>query len=155
MGLFAQRFPKARIVHIQRDPLDVRISCFERVSGMTVPWTADLTQLGTVIRLYQELMDHWKQLNPMRIYTVDYERLVRNKEEEMRKLLDFLELPWDPAILNHHEKLRGTVDGREQTPPPALASDQAAKPVYDSSIGRGARFGAALDPLRKAIAGQA
>ena len=154
VGLLAQMFPKARFIHIDRDPLDVGISCFERLPAVVVPWSADLIQLGTVIRIYRELMEHWKRLLPGRIHTVQYEQLVRNQEGEMRKILDFLGLPWDPAVLaHHHSKDRGGND-RTQEPLPTLGSEQASRPVYDSSIGRGARFGAALDPLRKAIAGE-
>jgi tetratricopeptide (TPR) repeat protein len=155
VGLFGQMFPNARVIHIRRDPLDVGISCFERVSATAVPWSADLTQLGTVIRLSEDLMSHWKSFSPLPIHTVEYEELVRNQEAETRKLLDFLGLPWDPAVLKHFDKESLPGKNRESDPPPTMGSEQAAKPVYDSSIGRGARFGAVLDPLRKAIAGEA
>jgi tetratricopeptide (TPR) repeat protein len=154
VGLLAQMFPNARFIHIQRDPLDIGISCFERISASAVPWSADLVHLGRVIRQYQTMMSHWKRLMPTRIHTVEYEQLVRNQEEETRKILNFLELPWDPAVLRHHEKPSDKSKNRENAPPPTLGTEQASKPVYDSSIGRGARFGAALDPLRKAIAGE-
>lgn len=152
LGLIAQMFPKARVIHIQRDPLDIGISCFERIAAPAVPWSADLTQLGTVIRHYQEIMAHWKALNVLPILTVQYEQLVRNPEPETRRIVEFLGLPWDDACLHHHEK-RGS-KARENAPPPTLGSEQAAKPIYDSSVGRGARFGAAIEPLRKAIAGE-
>ncbi len=154
LGLFGQMFPKARAIHIKRNPLDIGISCFERIAATAVPWSANLHQLGTVIRRYQELMEHWKALNVLPILTVEYEQLVRNPEAETRRIIEFLGLPWDDACLAHHDKSRQKAKARTSIPAPTLGSAQAAKPVYDSSVGRGSRFGAAIEPLRKAIAGE-
>jgi tetratricopeptide (TPR) repeat protein len=142
LGLLGQTFPNARAIHIERDPVDLGISCFERVAATVAPWSADLTHLGTVIRLHSELMEHWKALKPMPILTVSYERLLRETEAETKRIIEFLELPWDPACLAALSSLRRP------------SENDAGFQLDDASIGRGARFGAALNPLRKAIAGE-
>ncbi len=154
-GLLGQVFPKARIIHIDRDPVDVGISCFERVAATVAPWSATLENLGGVIRVYRELMDHWKAVQPLPILTVSYERLLRQPEEETKRVIEFIGLPWDPACLNALSALRRSADasgGRFTTSP---EDGDSGFQLDESSIGRGVRFGKALDPLRKALAGEA
>jgi tetratricopeptide (TPR) repeat protein len=155
IGLLGQLFPKARVIHIDRDPVDVGISCFERVAATVAPWSASLTHLGSVIRVYRELMEHWKALQPLPILSVSYERLLRHPEEETKRIIEFLGLPWDPACLASLSSLRRAADasgGRFIAP---SADGDSGMQLDESSIGRGVRFGKALDPLRKALAGEA
>lgn len=147
VGLIAMAFPDAHVIHLRRDPLDNAISCFERLDPSVVPWAARLETIGGVLREADDLMKYWIEHAPVKILTVDYETLVREPATETRRILDFLGLPWDDACLHHHRKKPGAA-----LPPPTLATDQAAKPLTDRSIGRGARFGALLDPLRAALA---
>jgi LPS sulfotransferase NodH len=147
VGLIAMAFPDARVIHLRRDPLDNAISCFERLDPSAVAWAARLETIGLVMRESESLMAHWREHAPIRILTVDYETLVREPRAETQRILDFLGLPWNDACLEHHRRKPGAA-----LPPPTLATDQAAKPITDRSIGRGARFGALLDPLRAALA---
>lgn len=154
-GLIEMAFPASRIIHIRRDPIDAGISCFERLRPQAVAWAGSLRSIGIALRAADMLLDHWKTVCTVPILTVQYESLVRQQESETRRIIDFLGLPWDDACLRHHERRGDTKDlgGKRpdgSSPPPTLASEQAAKPMYDSSIGRGTRFGAALDPLRAA-----
>ncbi len=149
VGLIAMAFPDARVIHLRRDPMDVGISCFERLEPTALPWSASLKHIGMTIRATEELMEYWKANAPIPILTVQYEDLVRETETEARRILDFLGLPWDAACLAHHTAGRGTTGAM---PAPTLASEQAARPMSDASIGRAARFGALLDPLREALA---
>jgi len=143
LGLYSRVFPASRAIHIRRDPLDAGISCFERLTPLAVPWSSRLESIGRLLRECDRLMEFWKQNLEIPILTVEYEELVRNPEVQTRRVIEFIGLPWDDACLSHHE---GDKDKRLR-PPPTLASEQAAKPIYDASIGRGARFGKALDAL--------
>ena len=146
LGLYSRVFPAARAIHIRRDPMDAGISCFERLNPLATPWSTDLARIGRMLRESERLMEFWKQTLEIPILTVEYEELVRDQAAQTRRIIEFIGLPWDDACLSHHT---GDRDKRHR-PPPTLATEQAAKPIYDSSIGRGARFGAALDPLRAA-----
>lgn len=155
VGLISMVFPAARVIHLRRDPADVGISCFERLRPVSVPWSASLRSIGIAMKACDVMMDHWKQVARIPILTVQYETLVREPEQETRRIVEFLGLPWDDACLAHHRKApKGTgrtADGAT-LPPPTLSSEQASKPITDSSIGRGTRFGAALDVMRAAYA---
>jgi tetratricopeptide (TPR) repeat protein len=155
VGLIEMAFPASRIIHIRRDPLDAGISCFERLRPNAVYWSGSLRTIGIALRAADLLLEHWKSVCTVPILTVEYESLVRHQEAETRRIVEFLGLPWDDACLAFHakggSKPAANADGeRRIEPAPTLASEQASKPMYDSSIGRGARFGAGLDPLREA-----
>lgn len=151
VGLIEMAFPASRVIHIRRDPIDAGISCFERLRPNAVAWCHSLRAIGIALRAADMLLEHWKSVCTVPILTVEYESLVRNQEAETRRIVEFLGLPWDDGCIEFHRKGQES-RGQAGKPPPTLASEQASKPMYDSSIGRGARFGAALDPLRQAYA---
>ncbi len=148
VGLIAMAFPDARVIHLRRDPLDVGISCLERLLGHAVGWSSDLTHIGVALRGAERLMEHWKEVAPIPILTVDYESLVRRQREETARILEFLGLPWDDACMAFHREHKPLAE----RPAPTLATEQTRRPMNDRSIGRGARFGKGLDPLRAALA---
>ncbi len=168
VGLIAMAMPEARIIHLKRDTLDTGISCFERLRPGQVAWSRSLRLIGIALRACDVLMEHWhatlEEVRDLRrqsgtggeehtpaILRVEYETLVREPERETRRLVEFLGLPWDDACLAYHTSgSRKVTPAGGIAPPPTLSSEQASKPIYDSSIGRGLRFGAALDPLRAA-----
>ena len=141
--------PDARIIHLQRDPMDIGISCFERLEPNSVAWSGDLRNIALAIKGTDSLMAHWKEVSGIPILDVRYEDLVRDPEAQVRRVLDFIGLPWDDACLRHHVPKDSELDA--QRPPPTLGSEQASRPVNDRSIGRAARFGPLLAPLRQAL----
>lgn len=151
VGLISMAFPEARVIHLHRDTLDTGISCFERLRPGQVAWSRSLRLIGVALKACDVLMEHWKSVATVPILDVQYETLVQHTESETRRIIDFLGLPWNDACLAHHDASKSK-RGDGTPPPPTLASEQAAKPIYDSSIGRGARFGSGLDPLRQAYA---
>ncbi|MDZ4754666.1 MAG: sulfotransferase [Phycisphaerae bacterium] len=159
VGLIAMAFPDARVIHLQRDPMDIGISCFERLEGPAIPWSTNLKSIGLAIKATESLMAYWKEHSRIKILTVQYEDLVRHQERETRRVIEFLGLPWDDACLAHHDRA-GAREPRADgvaapvAPPPTLGSEQASRPVSDKSIGRAARFGRLLDPLREALASE-
>lgn len=150
VGLIEMAFPAARVIHLRRDPMDVGISCFERLRTGSIAWCGSLRSIGLALKACEVLLAHWKAVATIPILTVEYESLVRHPVEETKRIIEFLGLPWDDRCLRRERESRG--DRGRIEPPPTLASEQAARPLYDSAIGRGARFGAALDPLREAFA---
>lgn len=142
LGLIALLFPNAKIIHTRRDPLDTCVSCFTvQMEEGTHLYTSDLATLGAYYREYEDLMAHWQENLPLPIYESQYERLIESPEEQSRRLVDFLGLPWDPACLAFHETKR----------PVRTNSMQVRQPIYASSIGRWRNYAKHLGPLRSAL----
>jgi tetratricopeptide (TPR) repeat protein len=141
IGLIAILFPKARVIHCRRDPIDTCVSCFMQIfRGLS--FTLDLADLGRYYRDYERLMAHWHVVRPLPIKDVVYEDLVADVEQGTRQLLDFCGLPWDDRCLRFYENPR-TVR--------TVSKFQVRRPVYTTSIGRWRRYRSRLAPLLDAL----
>jgi len=149
LGLVELCLPGARIIDLRRDPMDNCLSCFASPLGHSLAFSADLRDLGHSYRSYERLMDHWNRVLRTPILRVRYEDVVADQETWSRKLIEFCGLPWNPSCLEFYRESRGTANSMPAAV--TLSYDQVRRPVYDSSIGRAARFGALLDPLAAAL----
>jgi len=142
IGLILRLFPDARILHTVRDPLDTCLSNYFLHLSHTQPHALDLAHLGHQYRAYQELMAHWKSIAPDKIIDVDYDALVRSPELEIRKVLTFLNLPFDAACLDFHNS---------RTPVKTASVWQVREPLYQRSSGRWRNYESHLGPLLEAL----
>ncbi len=140
IGLIWMLFPGARIIHIQRDPLDVCLSCYTRPLNM--PYVSNLEHLGFVARQFERLMGHWKATLDIPALTIRYEDLVADQQNTTRRIIDFVGLPWNDSCLRYYESRRKVT---------TLSFDQVNKPIYDSSIGRWRHYDQHLGPLKAAL----
>jgi hypothetical protein len=106
-------------------------------------FTYDMRELGLYYRGYHTLMAHWRgNLTMDTFFEVDYESLVSAPREETRRLLDFLELPWNDACLRFFDTRRAVN---------TASFAQVRRPVYRSSIGSARPFHSHLQPLISAL----
>jgi hypothetical protein len=98
MTLLQDALPEARFIHMIRDGRDVAMSLVPREWGpKTYAGAADLWR-----RRIQKARD---QAPKLRHYMeVHYEELITDQEPVLRRVADFLELPWDPVMLDYHER---------------------------------------------------
>lgn len=99
IGLIKRMFPGARIIHTVRDPRDTAISIFALHAGPALAYATDLGDIAHVEAEYRRLMAHWRALYPRDIQVLDYDRLVRDPEQEVRAMLDFLGVASEPCLL--------------------------------------------------------
>jgi tetratricopeptide (TPR) repeat protein len=138
-GLIYMMFPNAKIVHTKRNPIDSCLSTWTKLFKDDMPHSYDLGELGRYHRRYQELMDHWREVLPASAFLeVQYEEMVADPETNARRVIDFLELEWDPRCLKFHESDR---------PVKTASVSQVRKPIYKTSVERGLRYGDKLNPL--------
>jgi hypothetical protein len=125
--------------------MDSCFSCFARLFDRdNLEFAYDLGELGRAYGRYIGLMRHWHAvLPPGSILDLRYEDLVADLEGQARRLLDYLELPWDARCLSFHENTR-RVD--------TASAAQVRKPIYASSVARWRRFGSHLAPLLEQVA---
>ncbi len=143
-GLIVQALPRAKIIHVRRDPLDTCLSCYTKLFTREQQFSYDLTELGRFYRAYEALMAHWRAVLPAdRFIEIAYEDLVGDFELQARRLVRFLGLDWDPACAAFHETRRIIR---------TASLNQVREPIYSRSIGRAQRYAAYLAPLTAALA---
>ncbi|MDR3527389.1 MAG: sulfotransferase [Rhizomicrobium sp.] len=144
-GLIHLILPNAKIIHVQRDPLDTCFSCFTNLFSQSIDYSYDLGELGRYYRSYERLMAHWRHLLPQgAMLDVSYEALVGDFETEARRIVAYTGLAWDDACLSFHTTKRVVH---------TLSAAQVRQPLYQTAIGRTVPYTAWLEPLRRALAG--
>jgi tetratricopeptide (TPR) repeat protein len=100
LGVIHAVFPNARIIYMQRDPIDTCLSCYFQNFSLAHNFTLDLSDLAHYYQEHHRLMNHWRTVLPQgSILDVPYEELVADSEGWTRKMLDFIELEWDARCL--------------------------------------------------------
>jgi tetratricopeptide (TPR) repeat protein len=140
LGVIHSVFPNARIIYMQRDPIDTCLSCYFQKFVLSLNFTMDLSDLADYYRQHRRLMAHWRAvLPPGTLLDVPYEELVADQEGWSRKILDFLGLEWDERVLNFHETKRDV----------ATASFwQVRQKMFKSSVQRWRNYEKFIGPLR-------
>ena len=143
LGLIHLALPEARIVYVQRNPLDICFSCYSLLFDHGQHFSYDQGELGRYCRAYIELMAHWRALLPPdRFLEVRYEAVIADPETEARRLIDFCGLDWDPRCLAFHET---------QRPVLTASAAQVRRPIYQTSRDRSAPYRKHLGPLIAAL----
>lgn len=142
LGLIALALPRAKIVQCLRNPIDTCVSCFSTQFSKSLPYTHDLGELGSLYRLYRDLMAYWESVLPISFFKLRYEDLVSDQERTSRELLEFCGLPWDDRCLAFHKTERAIL---------TASSVQVRRPIYSDSVERWRRYEKHLDALREAL----
>jgi tetratricopeptide (TPR) repeat protein len=128
LGIIHTVFPKAKIIHIRRNPVDTCVSIYSTHFGGGPNFAYKQGNIVFHYREYLRLMEHWRQVLPAEsFFELDYEQLVADKENVVRQVIDFCGLPWDDACLHHENKVSMVT-----TP----SRWQARQPVYSTSVER-------------------
>lgn len=142
LGLIAQLFPGARIIHCVRDPLDTCLSIYFQDFTRHHDYAVDLRNIGTHYRQYQKLMNHWHNVLDIPMVEVEYRKLILEQEKTTRDLLDFCELVWDAACMNFHDSKRVVH---------TASYSQVTQPIYQQSVERWRHYERYLDDLKAAL----
>ena len=144
-GLISSILPKARIIHVIRDPLDTCLSCYGKLFSGSVNSAYDLGELGRYYRGYEALMAHWHRVLPQTVLVdVAYEDLVGDLETQARRLVAHCGLEWDARCLDFHKTARVVR---------TASAIQVRRPLYRSAVGRARFYLPWLRPLTDALAG--
>ena len=138
VGLIAMLFPRARVIHTQRDPVDTCLSCYFQGFTQKLPYTGDLAWLGRYQQQTERIMAHWAKVLSIPILPVRYEELVADQEAVSRDIIDFVGLEWDEACLRFYETRRSVK---------TASYEQVRRPIYTSSLERWRRYQTHLGPL--------
>jgi tetratricopeptide (TPR) repeat protein len=136
-------FPQARIILALRHPCDVVLSCFMANFRLNEGMSS-FVRLDTTAELYDlsfSYYEHVQSLMPFPTHVVMYEKLVADRETELRKLFDFLGRDWHDAVLDHQETAKKR--GRIKT----ASYAQVVEPIYTRSAGRWEKYRKHLEPV--------
>ena len=140
IGFLANIFPNIKIINCKRNPVDICWSNFKNYFGVSLNFSNDLEDLAQYYNQYESIMKFWKKHFSNNIYDLNYENLVTNSEKEIKNLIKFCELNWDPNCLKHYENKRLIK---------TVSFNQARKPIYKSAIKSSSMFEKYLDKLFK------
>ncbi len=139
LGAIMKALPKARIINLQRHPMDTCFSNYKLLFRLgSALQTYDLLTMGEYYCRYTDLMAHWHRLAPGRILDVSYERLVTDPEVETRRVTDYLGLEWRPECLEFYKS-----DSVVAT----ASVSQVRRPIYTGSLYKWKKFERQLQPL--------
>jgi hypothetical protein len=134
--------PNAKIIDARRHPLGCCLSNFRQHFARGQDFTYDLENLGHYYSDYVQLMAHVDAVLPGRVHRVTYERMVDDTETEIRALLDYCGLEFEPACLTFYETERAV-----RTP----SSEQVRQPIYRAATEEWQPYEQHLEPLKKAL----
>ncbi len=142
VGLIKKLFKNCKIIHCSRNPLDTCLSIYFHNFNTNHPYASDLNNLGHYYNLYKDLMSFWETSYSSDIYNIQYESLLDSPEENIKSLLNYLNLEWQDECL-HFYKNKRTVN----TP----SYNQVRKPMYKTSTNRWKNYQNFITPLINAI----
>ena len=127
IGFIKIFFPNSKIIHCKRDPKDNCLSIYKNnFSSPNMNWAFDQKDISKYYNNYSFLMKFWCSKIPEFIHTIEYEKLVSDKKNEIEKLLEFCELELDDNCFNHHKNTKTQIK--------TVSISQARQAVYSSSV---------------------
>lgn len=142
-GFIYLTLPNAKIIDARRDPIDTCVGNYRQLFAQGKNQSYDLQELGEYYLQYRRMMDHWDEVLPGRILRVQYEDVVGNLEQQVRRILDYCELPWEDACLKYFESDRAVN---------TASSEQVREPIYKDAIGYWKNYESHLDELLEVLA---
>ncbi|MCY7272046.1 MAG: sulfotransferase [Sphingomonas bacterium] len=142
VGLIRLILPNAKIIDARRHPLACGFSNFKQHFARGQGFTYDLADIGAYYADYVTLMRHFDVVQPGLVHRVIHEALVDDPEGEVRRLLDHLGLPFDPACLAFHENKRAVR---------TASSEQVRRPISRDGLEQYRVFDPWLGPLKAAL----
>jgi tetratricopeptide (TPR) repeat protein len=139
VGLIKTLFPRAKIIHTTRHPLDNCLSAYFLHLDHGMAYALDLIDTGHFYRQQRRLMAHWRALYGDDVYAFDYDAFVQDPRAALEPLLAFCGLDWNDALLSFH--------ARESSVKTASVW-QVREPLYRRASGRWRHYAAHLAPLR-------
>ena len=140
IGFLISIFPNVKIINCKRNPVDTCWSNFKNYFAGQINFSNNLEDLAEYYNQYESIIKFWNKYFSNNIYDLNYENLVNNSETEIKNLIKFCELNWDPNCLKHYENKRMIK---------TVSFNQARKPIYKSAIKSSNKYEKYLDKLVK------
>jgi len=140
IGLIKTLFPSAKIIDVRRSPMASGWSMYKQFFAEGHRFSYDLSTIGQYYNEYIELMDHWHQVLPDQILTVNYEDLVNDLPGVTGVILEYCGLEFEESCLDYHKNNRAVA-----TP----SSEQVRQPIYSTALNQWKNYEQFLTPLKQ------
>ncbi len=138
VGFIAKAFPKARIIHIKRNPMDSCFAMYKQVFTWAYKFSYTLEGLGQFYIAYRRLLEHWKATLGDRLIEIEYEAIVSDQEHQTRRLLEKVGLDFEEDCLNFDQSTAASS---------TASSVQVREKIHTRSVERWKRYEKQLRPL--------
>lgn len=142
LGMLALALPGAKFLHCHRNPVQNCFSIHKLPFDKKQTYAHDLKALGLYYSRYWQLMNRWKEMFPGRILDVYYEDTVADIDSQAHRMLEFLDLSFEDAVLDFY-KTRRLV----KTP----SASQVRQPIYSDALQSWKKYEKHLSPLVEAL----
>ncbi|HEY6579364.1 MAG TPA: sulfotransferase [Rhizomicrobium sp.] len=142
VGFIQLMLPNARIIDMRRHPLGCCFSNFTSIFLHGGAHTQRLSDLGRFYADYVALMAHYDRVLPGRVHRIFYEDLIADPESEIRRMLGWLDLPFEDACLTFHKNERAVT---------SASSEQVRSPIYREALDHWRHYEPWIDPLKAAL----
>ena len=142
LGLIHLMLPYARIIDARREPMACCFSNLKQLFANGQEFTYSIEDIARYYRTYLELMRHWDRVLPGRVLRVHHEDVVADLEGNVRRLLDFCRLEFEPQCMEFHKTVRSVR---------TASSEQVRQPIYREGLDQWQHFEPWLAPLKSAL----
>ena len=141
-GIISTQIPNSKIIHCYRNPLDNILSIYRANFPDGNEYTSSLVDCAHIYLDQKRVMNEYKKRFRKNIYDLDYELLVKNPDEEIKCLINWLGWKWDKSYLKPHLNQRSVI----------TASDvQVRSKINSKSIGGWKKYKEMLKPAIEII----
>jgi hypothetical protein len=142
LGLIHLILPNARIIDARREPMACCFSNFKQLFAAGQEFTYSLEDIARYYRTYVEIMHHWDAALPAKVLRIQHEDVVEDLEGNVRKLLEFCGLEFEPACLEFWKNERSVR---------TASSEQVRRPIFREGLDQWRNFEPWLGPLKEAL----
>jgi tetratricopeptide (TPR) repeat protein len=142
IGLIHLILPHAKIIDARREPMACCFSNLKQLFAKGQEFTYSIEDIARYYRTYLELMGHWNRVLPGKVLQVQHEDLVDDLEGNVRRILEFCGLEFEPACIEFHRTERSVR---------TASSEQVRQPLYREGLDQWRNFEPWLGPLRTAL----
>jgi tetratricopeptide (TPR) repeat protein len=142
IGLIHLMLPNAKIIDARREPLGCCFSNFKQLFAQGQEFTYSVDDIARYYRTYLALMRHWDEILPGRVLRVQHEDVVDDLEGNVRRLLDFCGLEFEPACVEFHKNARAVR---------TASSEQVRMPIFRDGLEQWKNYEPWLGSLKDAL----
>ena len=142
IGLIHLMLPNARIIDARREPMACCFSNLKQLFANGQEFTYSIEDIARYYRTYVELMEHWDRVLPGRILRVQHEDVVDDLEGNVRRILEFCGLEFEPACVEFHKTQRSIR---------TASSEQVRRPIFREGLDQWKNYEQWLGPLKDAL----